>query len=118
MIDKLRKKAFIKEQQRYDEKLDKLLSQLPVTKKYPLIEPSSTDMLLNYTIFPEIKIYSTFLHYYYDSPKLRDKVKKGSAQVPRTKLNYIKPNTLLTVSLEVERILQHIYIDVNTLKKC
>jgi hypothetical protein len=83
-------------------------------KKYPLQDPSPTDMLLNYTIYPDIKLYSTFLYKLKD-PKFRDGVQTGKRQIPRNRLTYIQPNKYLTISLEAERVLKHVYIDIEKL---
>lgn len=115
-IEGYRKKSVENEKKRYEKKYDKQISQLPNMKKSPKDDPCDLDILQNYTAFSDIKLYSTFQYQLHSNPKLKKDVIRGKAQVPRTRLHYIKPNTLITLSLECERTLQNIYIDVQTLK--
>lgn len=105
-----------KDEERCNAKIEKLLNTLPRMKVYPREPPTAVDMVLNWSIYPDLKIYSTFLNPIVKDPILKSDLAKGKIEVPRVPLHFIKPNTLLTVSLECERVLKHIYIDIEELK--
>ncbi len=80
-------------------------------KFYPReFEPSAVEQLVDYTIFSDIKLYSVpYFSFYKDSEGLE------TGEIPVTKFripNFIKLNTLITLSLEAERCLKNTFVNM------
>ena len=70
-------------------------------KLYPAVDPLAVNMLIDYTIFPDLKFYHVPFNCFYE---WRDGILNGT-NFEKVELNKIKINTLLTLTLEAERIL-------------
>lgn len=84
---------------------------LPKMKAYPKKDPDAVEMLMEYTIWPEIKIYSTFLEKINYDPELKENIIKGKEQVPRCQIQNHRLTAFISVALEAERVLKHVYVN-------
>jgi DnaJ domain len=115
-MEELRLRGWERENYIIQKKVDKVYSELPdKIKVYPKKAPSATDMLLDYTIYKDLRFYSTFLTKF--TPELKSSVEKGEVQVPRSSIEDHKTSDLVTLALEAERVLKNIYVDITQVRK-
>lgn len=111
-ISEMRDKGWEREYNIIDTKVEKVLSELPRRMlKYPVIAPGSCDILLHYTIWKDIEVFSTFMNQLV-VPEFKDKIVKGEMQVPRSPVDCHQPNTLASIALEAERVLKKTYVNM------
>jgi hypothetical protein len=100
----------------YEKYLNNLMSRRPHTLSYGTEDPHILDQLTTYSIAPDIHLYEVppkiFLNQKYHDELL---AKNNLDDVPLYRLTNTKPNTLMTLSLEAERMLQNIYVNVDDL---
>ena len=93
------------------EKLQKLKSGLPSNlKKFPLETPPADDILLDYTIWKDIKAYTTFRSLI--TPEMKKKIINGEMQVPRSQIDDHSITTYASIALEAERVLRNVYVEL------
>lgn len=92
-------------------KLQKLKESLPKNlKKFPLKTPPADDILLDYTIWKDIKAYTTFRSLL--TPEMRKKICSGEMQVPRSQIDDHSITNYATIALEAERVLKNVYVEL------
>ena len=91
---------------------DNLCKDLPFMKIYPWKDPDASEMLMEYTIWPDIKVYSTFLEKINFNEDLKKDIKKGKIQVPRCQPTNMRLTTYISIALEAERVLKKVYVNV------
>ena len=115
-LEELRLRGWERENDIIKKKVDKVYSEFPKKMKvYPQRAPSATEMLLDYTIYKDVKFYTTFLTKF--TPELKTAVEKGEAEVPRCPIEDHKTSDLVTLALEAERVLKNVFVDVTQVKK-
>ena len=81
-------------------------------KKYPISdEPDALELLIDHTIYPDIKFYSVSADLFYDSKTDYNELTHSNS-FEKNKLKYFKLNTAINLSLEAERCLKNIYINM------
>lgn len=77
-------------------------------KIYPKQNPEAISMLVDYTIWNDLRFFSLHHTYFYkDVEKLAN-----SDDIEKTKIFNTRLNTKLTLSLEAERVLKNVYVPV------
>lgn len=115
-LEELRLRGWERENDIIKKKVDKVYSEIPKKMKvYPKTAPSATEMLLDYTIYKDLRFYTTFLTKF--TPELKASVEKGEVQVPRSPIEDHKTSDLVTLALEAERVLKNVYVDITQVKK-
>lgn len=105
--DNTRQAAFDKHVAR----LQKLKENLPKDlKKLPLQTPPADELLLEYTIWKDIKAYTTFRSLF--TPEMKKKIISGEMQVPRSQIDDHNITTYASIALEAERVLRNVYVDL------
>lgn len=95
-----------------------LLKDQPPCLKYPDEEPHLFTQLTEYSIAPDIHLYEVPGDWY--EPEFIEEVNKNPEIIKEKdiyRINRIKPNTVMTLSLEAERALQNIYVRVKDVIK-
>ena len=92
-----------------------ILKKRPHMLAYPTGEdPDIFDQLIKYSIAPDIHLYEVSSKYFLNKEDF-DEVQqlKTVENIPKYEMKEVKPNTLLSLSLEAERALQNVYIKVD-----
>lgn len=75
-------------------------------KYYPMERnPNAADLLVDYSILPDLKLYSVLSNLYYETEKYT-----YDSNFEKNKLKHLRINNLLGFGLEAERSLKKIYI--------
>lgn len=110
LINKLREKELKKSKEKFDNTIEKFNKSYGRMKKYTISnEPKALDILIDYTIYPDINIYSVPSKCFYGE-KLQSDEFILSNEFEKQKLREIKLNTAISISLEAERCLKNIYV--------
>lgn len=82
---------------------------------YPMgKDPHILEQLANYSIASDIHLYEVPPTPFLSEEENAKLIEKNSvAELPKYELTETKPNTLLTLSLEAERVLQNVYVKVD-----
>jgi hypothetical protein len=71
------------DRKRRNEKIDKLEQGMPGQYlKYPNIDPSANEMLVKYTIWKDIKVFSTFFHEFEKKKETFSQIQEGIIPIP------------------------------------
>ncbi len=112
LIEKFREKELRISHEKFEKSKENYQKSLGKMKKYPISdEPDALDLLINHTIYPDIKLYSVSSDLFYDY-KTNFNTLIHSNSFEKHKLKYFKLNTAINLSLEAERCLKNIYINV------
>ena len=85
-----------------------ILNDLPLMKKYPKENPDALSMLIDYTIWTDLHLYSvSHTHFYQPIDGNLPKQHFKPSEISNTKLN-----TKLNLALEAERALKNVYVPV------
>ena len=108
-IARFRERGWQRERNIVQKKVDKVYSEIPEKiLKYPKPAPQTFEMLMDYTIWKDIKVY--FL------PDLDldsyVTVSKAKSEMPRCQIDNIRESEYITFALEAERAMSHVLIDV------
>jgi hypothetical protein len=96
---------------KHAEKLNKSLSKLPENlKQFPKDPPPADELLLDYTIWKDIKTYTTFRSKM--TPEFKVKLGSGEVQVPRSPIDDHMLTVYASIALEAERVLRKVYVDM------
>ena len=79
---------------------------------YPDKDVSANEMLVDYTIWKDIDVYSTFLNNIDRRPGFKKSLLNGEYAFPRTRITNHKTSLSVSIALEVERRLKAVLIDV------
>jgi len=111
-MEEMRLKGWEQEKLIIKNKINKIYDELPSRmKKYPMHKaPPAMEILLDYTIWKDIKAYSTFLSKL--TPEMKKKIELGQMQVPRSQLDFHRVPSQASVALEAERVLKNVFIDM------
>lgn len=100
------------------EKIEKLEKTTPGQMlKYPNVDPSANELLIKYTIWKDIKVFSTFFDRLEEKWELLEDIEVGKVQIPRTPLVNHKMNVYLSIALEAERRFKQTYVETNDVRK-
>ena len=117
-IELLRKKEYKLDKKKREQRIKRLNSSLPSRMlKYPNQNPSANEMLVKYTIWKDIKVYSTLFGPLEDDKAMFDEIIQGKVNVPRTAITNHKLNVYLSIALEAERRLKTVYVDTNDIRR-
>lgn len=108
-LETLRQKHILKEKEKEETKTKEFLDKLAPMKLYPTKNPRAIDMLIDYTVYPDIKIYQV-------NPSLL-KSDEETLDFEKGELRNVRINTLISLSLECERILKYTYVKVDDVLK-
>lgn len=111
ILEKIQHKTKEVKVAKHTEKVVKTLSKLPENlKKFPKETPPADELLLEYTIWKDIKAYTTFRSKM--TPDFEAKIESGEVQVPRSPIDNHLLTNYASIALEAERVLQKIYVDM------
>lgn len=91
-------------------RVEKLEKEFHKMLKYPHKDPPASHMLVKYTIWKDIEVFSTFIDKINKTPELLGKIKQGKEQVPRSLIHNHQINVYISLALEVENRLKSIYV--------
>lgn len=112
MVEKFRERELKRSRDLLDKSKENYLRSLPKMKKYPTSEePGAEALLVDYTIYPDIKLYSVPHHFFYDQHTDPAQF-TASHSFEKTKLRNVKLNTAISLSLEAERMLKNTFVKV------
>jgi hypothetical protein len=106
----MRQKHIQKEKQKEEAKTKAFLESLAPMKLYPKKNPRAIEMLIEYTVYPDIKIYQV-------NPSLLARNEEVTGDFEKGELRNVRINTLISLSLECERILKYTYVKVDDVLK-
>jgi hypothetical protein len=89
------------------------LDSLAPMKKYPLKNPNAITMLVDYTIWDDIKMYHVPHTHFYDD----ENTFKMSNKFEKYPIHNIRVNTMLTLALEAERSLKYVNVKISDVLK-
>ena len=82
---------------------------LALMKIYPRRNPNAVTMLVDYSIWNDIKLFHVPWTYFHgDDADLCN----NTTAFDRSRIYNIRINTMLTLALESERVLKHVYVKV------
>ena len=112
MVEKFREIEMRKSREKLEKSKENYLKSLGRMKKYSILdEPNAISTLIDYTIYPDIKIYTVPSTYFYDNQSdLKTLISTNSFE--KNKLRDLKVNTAISYSLEAERCFKNIYVNV------
>ena len=101
---------------RFREKLEKskenYRQSLGKMKKFSVAnEPNALEILVDHTIYPDIKLYYVPYTYFYRTPEAMKEL-IYSNDFERTKIKNLKLNSAITLSLEAERCLKNVFVSL------
>jgi len=102
--DYLKKREDAKEKKKAD-----FISSLALMKKYPRRNPNATNMLVDYTIWNDVKVYHVPPVFFHGED---EDVTLNSYDFEKHRLYNTKMNTKLTLALEIERAYKNVYVKV------
>lgn len=85
---------------------DAYLGNMALMKKYPRVNPDATSMLVDYTIWNDLKLYSIHPDYYYQHADTT----LGRKYFKPSPIFNLRLNTKLNLALEAERVLKNVYV--------
>ena len=100
-LDNIRSQHLKREEDKKEKKKVDFQNSLALMKKYPRRNPNAISMLVDYTIWNDLKIYSVPYTYFHgeDSDLCR-----FSKKFEKNRLFNCKINTMMTLALESERV--------------
>lgn len=114
----LRIKEYSIDKKRRDERVEKLDKHMPSRMlKYPNQDPSANEMLVKYTIWKDIKVYSTWFDPLEKDKQLFDEIIAGKVNIPRSPVTNHRLNVYLSIALEAEKRFKSIYVDTNEVRR-
>jgi hypothetical protein len=84
--------------------------------KYPNKDPSANEMLVKYTIWKDIKVYSTWFDPFENDREIFEEIISGKVNIPRSPITNHKMNVYLSIALEAEKRFKNIYVDTNDIR--
>ena len=109
MVERFREKEMRKSREKLEKSKENYLKSLPKMKKISIMnEPDAEELLVDFTIYPDIKIYSVPHAYFYG----QNMDLTNSNNFEKVKLRNLKTNTAISLSLEAERLLKNTFVNV------
>ena len=109
MVERFREKELQKSREKLEKSKENYLKSLPKMKKISIMnEPDAEELLVDFTIYPDIKIYSVPHAYFYG----QNLELMNSKNFEKFKLRNLKTNTAISLSLEAERLLKNTFVNV------
>ena len=109
-ISVLRKRYFDNDDMLRNEKIEILEKKIKKMLKYPNKDPPANRMLVDYTIWKDIRVYCVFANRFLDFPDLVDDIIVGKVNMPRAELHRHKLNKYISIALEVEDRYKRIFV--------
>jgi len=78
-------------------------------KKYPRRNPTATNMLVDYTVWNDVKTYHVPCGYFHGE---EEELTHNTYDFEKSRIYNTKMNTKLTLALETERIYKNVYVKV------
>lgn len=111
-------KEYSIDKKRREEKIDRLNKNLPAKMlKYPNQDPSANEMLVKYTIWKDIKVYSTWFDSLENDKEIFDEIISGKFNIPRSPVTNHRLNVYLSIALEAEKRFKSVYVSTNDIRK-
>lgn len=101
-----------------DQRIEKMEKTLPHrVLEYPDKDPSVNEMLVKYTIWKDIKVFSTFFNQLEKKKNVLEDMENGKVQIARTPVHDHKMNVYLSIALEAERVFKQTYVNTDEIRK-
>jgi hypothetical protein len=112
MVEKFRTIELKKLKDKLEKSKENYLKSLPKMKKYSILnEPDAEETLVDFTIYPDIKIYNVpHLYFYEQNSDINTYLYSKSFE--KYKLRNLKLNAAISLSLEAERLLKNTFVNV------
>lgn len=106
------------DKERRDEKIGQLEKNTPGQMlKYPNFDPSVNEMLVKYTIWKDLKVYSCFFDRLEKNAELFEDMRDGLDKIPRSEVTNHSMNVYVSIAIEAERRFKKIYVNTDDIRK-
>lgn len=105
-VEAIREKSLNRSKMKMEKAKNDYLKSQENMKYYPMeSDPNAADLLVDYSILPDLKLYNVVSELYYEPEKYI-----YDSNFEKNRVKHLRINNLLTFGLEAERSLKKIYI--------
>jgi len=109
-LEELREQHLRREEDKKEKKKADFASSLALMKTYPRKNPNAVSMLVDYTIWNDIKIYNVpYTYFHFEDEDLC----RLTNDFEKNRIFNLRINTMLTYALEVERSFKNVHVKID-----